>query len=193
MITFDKIYCIGDSHVKMFEEKNFPFKYKRFAKYFNVHFIGAPLAYNLVEKNTTSGGREKLFNCLKNIPAKSKIMLCFGEIDCRVHLIRQIILQRRHIDDVVKECVERYFSVINEISNLGFDIIIFNVIPSTKFLDVKKEKRDFFNFIYGSCKKRNQVSKIFNTEVAKLCEKFNYIFIDVFDYFVYCQLLYVKR
>jgi len=115
------IYCIGDSHASFFSgydriqlgwpNKTFNKKYFFLKSY----RLGPVLAYNLCKFKTRSRGREKLLYILTHlIPLGSKVLFCFGEIDCRAHLLRQSEIQKRDIYDIVRECVDRYFSVIKD-------------------------------------------------------------------------------
>jgi len=130
----------------------------------------------LKEKNTTSRGNEKLHEVIKNIPPGSNILMCFGEIDCRVHLLKQSLDQKRKIEYVVDECVERYFNVIKNVKN-NFNVMIWAVVPSTpseKVIDAR-----FPHF--GTNIERNYVTKIFNKKLENLCMKNNITYITLFN------------
>jgi len=173
----NKIYCIGDSHSKMFAKRYLPKEYIELENYFKICHVGPSTAYNLTKTKTTTRGREKLFKILNTIPKKSTVMLFFGEVDCRLHLIKQMERQGRSMGSITKECVNRYFSVISEIIDMGFNVIVFNVVAST-FLK-KMSKRVPW---YGDLKTRNKVSIKFNKYLSALCkDKEKCIFIDIFD------------
>ena len=104
-------------------------------------------------------------------------MLCFGEIDCRAHLLKEAELQKREVDSVVKECVERYFSVILEIQHLGYEVLVWNVIPSSRHDSIPN--REFP--VYGTCLDRNQVTRLFNSYLNDLCSSGGAKFISIFD------------
>lgn len=178
----DIIHCIGDSHVCFFNGrdaihpewpdfigKNLPFKTYR---------LGTPLAYNLSSYNTKSRGREKLLDLLKLLPLNSTILFVFGEIDCRCHLGKQAELQERPINETVEECVNRYFDVITEVRNLGFNIGAWGVIPSTDF---SKYEPDHPFPSYGTCQQRNIITKLFNNYLDQLCKINDIIFVSIFE------------
>ena len=112
------IHCIGDSHVSLFSGKdevipvwNEP--HEDLLPQFRTYRLGAFLAYNLATPNHE--GRDKLFRCIKSLPKNSKVLLCFGEIDCRAHIVKQALAQDRAISDVAMEVATRYAGVIEEL------------------------------------------------------------------------------
>lgn len=176
------IHCIGDSHASFFsgQDKIYPLwtdPSQDCLPMFRSYRLGPVLAYNLCKEGTTTQGRENLFTVLEQIKIHSKVMLCFGEIDCRAHLLKQSVLQNRSIEEVVHECVDRYFSVILEVADKQYDLLIWNVIPSSRYETVGN--KDFP--LYGTCRERNQVSKLFNQYLAELCVKKRIKFISIFD------------
>ena len=186
----EKIYCIGDSHVSFFSGTNqiqplWPKSGGDVISIFKTFRLGAVLAYNLCEYGTSWKGRELLSILLDRriaeeeriIPAESQILLCFGEIDCRAHLLRQQQSQNRPISTVVEECVDRYLSVIKESKELGYRVIIWNVIPSTR--SEKIANKEFP--VFGTCAERNQVTRAFNKSLQEKCEAESIAFISIFD------------
>jgi len=176
------IHCIGDSHVSVFSGQKemqpvWPKKSNNIIPFFKSYRLGPVLAYNLCKSDTRSKGRDKLFSVLKKIPKKDTVLLCFGEIDCRVHLLKQSELQNRNIKEIVKECVDRYLLVILEIKKMGYKTIVFNVIPSAP--SFKSNNPQFPT--YGSCVERNKVTTIFNEELKNKLKIKSIPFISIFD------------
>jgi lysophospholipase L1-like esterase len=136
------------------------------------------LAYHLCSKKSSTNGRNKLFGILDSIPKNSRIILSFGEIDCRCHLIRISDIKHKPLEDIVKKCVNRYVRVIREIKNMGFDIIIWNVLPSS--LEDKCEDNANIYSYYGSNKKRNDTAKMFN-DTLKNNIPTGVLLLDIFD------------
>jgi hypothetical protein len=177
------IYCIGDSHASFFSGQErmqpaWPGKSNNIIPIFSSFRLGAVLAYNLCNLHSTSQGREALFSVLINeIPYGSTVMLCFGEIDCRTQLVKQSVKRNELLEIVVQECVKRYFSVILEIKSLGYQVLIWNVLPSTQYnLD------DIPQFpTYGSVFERNEATRFFNHYLECLGQKNNIPFISIYD------------
>ena len=182
-IAPDMIHCIGDSHASFFSGQDmvqpvYPERSQDSLLFFRSYRLGAVLAYNLCKDGTREKGREKLFNLLDNsIPKGEKVMLCFGEIDCRFHLLRQAQKQNRHLEELVNECVDRYYSVIIEIKEKGYSVMVWNVIPSAlENNPINNEEYPFF----GSILERNRVAKLFNEALSSRILNTNIIMIDIF-------------
>jgi hypothetical protein len=179
------IHCIGDSHASFFSGRNsmqpvWPDRSADTLPFFTSYRLGAVLAYSLPDLNTTMRGREKLIQILDQLPRGSRVLFGFGEIDCRVHLLKQVEKQSEDIETVVKNCVERYIGAIAELKR-DFQIIIWGVIPST----TAKETTNVRFPQYGSCLERNKVTKIFNKHLENLAHKHGFLFVTVFDQLVH--------
>jgi tetratricopeptide (TPR) repeat protein len=185
------IHCIGDSHACFFSGRDeihnvWPFHIGENLP-FRSYRLGAPLAYNLCTPNTTTRGRENLFLILETLPEQSNVLLTFGETDCRAHLGKQADLQNRPVEDIVRECVDRYFGVVQEIRNRGFKVGVWGVIPSTE-KDASRYTTDHPFPVYGTCKERNIITRLFNDYLEKLCLYNNIIFISLFKDFIHDDL-----
>ncbi len=181
------IHCIGDSHANFFNgfdemqpdwpnegiKNNYPF-FKSFR-------IGPVLAYNLCKENTTTQGREKLFALLKQIPEGGNILFCFGEIDCRAHVILQAERQKRTAEEVVKTIVDRYVSVLKEVQDMGYNILVWNVIPSapTNVNSTINVPAEFL--FHGSQKERNEVTIQFNQYLKEQVTQNRMFFLNFFN------------
>lgn len=120
------IHAIGDSHVMLFTGQDvlppvYPEKSDDKLKEFKTYRLGPVLAYNLAEAGHPS--REKLFFVVGKVPKQSKVMLCFGEIDCRAHVVKQAQLQSISILKAAAKVAERYFEVVKEVAALRETIV----------------------------------------------------------------------
>jgi lysophospholipase L1-like esterase len=178
-----KIHCIGDSHTSFFTGYNtiqpeYPNTIKSAVQCILTYRLGAPLAYTLCEFETKYRSREKLFQILTSLhPRRDFILLCFGEIDCRAHLIKQAVIQNRNVKDVVVECVNRYLKVLIEIQELGFQVGVWNVIPTA--IGFENETLEYP--YYGSFIDRNKAASDFNDKLKEYSKKFNFKYFGVFD------------
>ena len=77
----------------------------------------------------------------------------------------------------MSECVERYFSVILDIKMMGFELLIWNAIPSTTALTIP----DIKDPVFGTCLERNHAARLFNDFLNQRCLKSGIKFISVFD------------
>lgn len=177
----DVIHCIGDSHASFFSGCNemqpeWPGQAKNTIPLFRAYRLGPVVAYNLCKAGTKTQGREKLFAILAGIPQNSIVLLCFGEIDCRVHMIRQAEKQNRDVVEIAEECAQRYFLVIKEIQR-NFDVIVWNVIPSSR-------KDEIHNMEFPSCgtsAERNKATFSFNTTLNELLQAEQVKLLSLFD------------
>ena len=183
MVNNEKpICCIGDSHANFFSgldgiQPAWPAPAENALPFFRVIYLGPVLAYSLYHYRSKSRGRENLFKAIRKIPVHSKVLLCFGEIDCRNHILRQAELQKRDIESVVAKCVGRYTSVAGELKDMGYEIILWGVSASS--FDNSPQNKEFPT--YGNCVDRNRVTRIFNKLLADWCAANEAKFISIFD------------
>ncbi|MFT3980985.1 MAG: FkbM family methyltransferase [Ferruginibacter sp.] len=174
-----RLHCIGDSHTSFFTGYNkiqpeYPEYGYSIAKNIVTYRLGSPLAYNLSEFNSKTKSREKLFEILQKLdPACDVVLLSFGEVDCRAHIIRQAEKNNQSIESVVQNCVYRYLTVVDEIVQLGFNVFVWNAIPTAMGFEGVA-----FEYPYhGTYEQRNKSCIIFNTLLEENAGKkgFNYI------------------
>ncbi len=170
------IHCIGDSHSAVFsgEEKMQPIWPERsndITDYFKSYRIGPATAFNLVEKIPI------IDNILDNIGITKKdyLMFCFGEVDLRAHVIKQAELQETSSMFVMDNIIERYFNVVLEYKNRGYNMIVWGPIASWHPYKPYTGGPSF-----GSCFERNNNTKYFNQKLEALCNKHDVKFVTIF-------------
>lgn len=186
-MTMEKTYCIGDSHVCFFAGNdeyiirntgNGVHRVHSENDQYEVYHIGPSLAYNLCVPNATNRGREKLFFLLDNrIPAESKVLMCFGEIDCRYQILKYAEALNKSVDKTIDDCVRRYVGVIRGVRARGFDVCVWGVIPSVPDSVIEDE-------MYprrGTCAERNIITRQFNHKLEDVLEDESIKFASVFD------------
>ena len=185
----ENFYCIGDSHISIFagtdlKQPNWPESSSAKLPNFQPYKLGPVTAYNLCSYGTRSQGREKLNSVIRGIPSGSNIILCFGEIDCRVHILKVADEQNEDWSVIVEDVVDRYFDVILELQSRKFKMFILSVSPSAWATMVDPGNTTYEWFIYGTTEQRNAVSKMFNNQLAQKCKDNDIHFINIFDKFV---------
>lgn len=169
------IHCIGDSHSAVFsgEEKMqeiWPIPAANKIPFFKSYRIGPATAYQLSNKR----------NIINNIISTEYkdgdyLMFCFGEVDIRAHLIKQSQQQNRSIEEIVTECVERYFSVVLEYKNKGYKMITWGPIASWN------ANRPYTGGpSFGTDLERNYTTRLFNEKLKTMCEANGIIFVTIF-------------
>lgn len=168
------IHCIGDSHSAVFsgeERMQEVLASNNTLPQFKSYRIGPATAYNLSSKIGI------LDSVILPLPKGSRVMFCFGEVDCRAHIIHQADIQIRSLDAIIKECVNRYFSIFKHYQSLGYQMLAWNVIPSSTNTDLNFDQYP----AYGNCQDRNSVARVFNDYLRELCNNNGMRFVSIFD------------
>jgi len=92
------------------------------------------------------------------------VMLIVGEVDCRVHLPKQIQLQSRPIDEVIIECVDRFFRTYLDLKERGYNVIGWGGHPST----ISGPSENPSEPIIGDCRFRNTISLKWDSYIESL-------------------------
>lgn len=171
------IYCIGDSHISFFSGKDaiqpvWPKDADNELSIFRTFHIGSALAFNLPRNNTSTRGREKLLSILEEkVPINSTVLLSFGEIDCRAQIVKHAHSQNSSIAEVVDTCLDEYCKTINEVIQLGFNVIVYNAILSRP--RERKVVREGHNSYpaHGTLGERTEAINRFNQGLKKRCEE----------------------
>ena len=185
------IHVIGDSHSCFFYgsdtcEAYFPDQFPlakpgSLIPGFKVYHVGPALAYKLCEMNTTVQGRETIFYLLDNvIGAGSRVLLAFGEIDCRYHLFKAAEKYNGSVEQVMEECIRRYISVAKEIKARGYDVMIWGVVASRP--DVTEI--DDLALRWATCAERNILTRQFNDRLEYLLAEESIKFASIFEQLV---------
>jgi hypothetical protein len=139
--------------------------------------LGAVLAYNLDKYGTATRGKESLDEILTTLdPRKDILLLSFGEIDCRAHILRQVQDKHRDLQEVVDNCVSNYLTAVKEITRRNFRVFIWNAVYSANFL----EKNDDLEYPYrGTVRERNMVTELFNRTLNAMAGTAGAVFVDI--------------
>lgn len=130
--------------------------------------LGPALAYTLPVQSSLNAGGKLLGYLLANPDRYDAVVLCFGEIDVRAHLIKQAVLQGISLTAVVEKLVEQYFRYVDFLTaRTGFPVFIWGPIASMP------DDADFYNPDFptvGCERERNQVTILLNRRLAARCE-----------------------
>ena len=204
------IYVIGDSHSVFFygmdnyddySPSSFPWKPdSNLISSFKVYHIGPALAYNLCKMNTTVRGRETILYLLDNkIDAGSRVLLAFGEIDCRYYIFKASRKYNLSIEQTMENCIKRYISVAKEIKARGHDVMIWGAVASrSDVADVADLTLQRSNAVYvggirvpldetfqwATCAERNILTRQFNDRLEELLADESIRFASIFEQLV---------
>jgi hypothetical protein len=174
-----KVLCVGDSHSSLFSgfdaiQPIFPLRSNnRYLQFETIH-LGPILAYSLNKLSSKHLGREKLFQLIEErSSSENAILFCFGEIDCRYHLIRQSEIQHLPLEVIVQDCVKQYFSVIMEVRDRGFSTLVWNIPPPSNYAFSNPEFPH-----HGSFERRQYATGLFNEMLKNHCESCGVPFLE---------------
>ena len=129
-MTAGTIVVIGDSHASFFGREDCvaaPFPAEPVvAGRFHVHNVGPGLAASLVERESVNRTRAKALEVLVRYDPASvdAVLFCFGEIDCRFHIVRRLGLEApgdpQRLRESIGVTVYRYMSFLLEVRARGF-------------------------------------------------------------------------
>jgi len=170
------IHFIGDSHSSIFSgnydmQPIWPERANNVLPNFKSYRIGPATSYKLNEKEWI------ILNILNSEVNKNDdyVFFCFGEIDCRAHLIKQSEIQSKPIEEVVNDCVNTYFKTILNYKGIGYKMGVWGPIASWS------EKKPYETGpSFGTTQERNYVTKLFNEKLNKLCNENNILFTSMF-------------
>lgn len=157
------IHCIGDSHASFFSGQNamqdpWPSLANDTLSYFRSYRIGPATAYQLNSKFPIL-----LDIIYKQVAESDSILMCFGEVDCRVHLPKH---------NNIEECVNRYFSVVKCIQAHRSRVMVWGPHYSQTICG------STYN---GTFLERKQIVKEFNNLLKVLCNQNDIPFITLAD------------
>jgi hypothetical protein len=147
------ITCIGDSHTMFFSgtERMRYVRYRRITYLrprwinrgldllpaFRTYHVGASTAWKAGEPGSSSLAREKVELLLKkDVPAGSKLILSFGEIDCRIHMPRRV-MAGESIEKVAEATAVRFMQFPAAIAARGFKPLVWGpsqIVPKDEEL-----------------------------------------------------------
>ncbi len=187
----DTIIVLGDSHVNFFSGNetltflpigndinvcpnitNNPF---------TVLHLGPCLAYNCNKANTSNQFHEKLeFLCNNFIKPQAHIICCLGEIDIRVHVFSQSLIQNRNYTEIIDDILAEYIKFLSGLKNKGFQIYCWGPIASQSEscpLDPNFPRN-------GTEKERNIATEYFTFKLNELCNKNQIPFMSIFKHMI---------
>lgn len=134
-------------------------------------------------------GRDNIiinFNKFRDDRSNNVLCLCYGEVDCRIHINNQISLGRNE-DDIISSLVTKYFMTLKNNITICKNIIIVGIIPTKRHVDFDAEF-DFDNYkkedwIRGGDEERVRYTKKMNTLIEEQCKVNNYIYFNPYKYY----------
>lgn len=168
------IYVFGNSHAHFFTDST-PSRYgegEHHGDCFRSFSLGPVIAYNFYEHHFPL-----MIDWMNGLPITKddKILIAVGEVDCRWHIPKQANLQKRDIEAVTKDCIDRFFRAHMHLRDNGYNVIAWGGHPSTTsgHSDVEHSP------VYGDCLTRNKTSLFWNDYLEQKCKENDINFISI--------------
>ncbi len=101
-----------------------------------------------------------------------------------LHLVIQQRRQKKPLTEIAAACVQRYAQAAEEVADAGFQVMIYNAIPSEKTAGMRNGNGDEYVAV-GSCRERNLATRYFNEGLKAYCRTRGWLFLENFDCFVF--------
>jgi hypothetical protein len=114
----------------------------------------------------------------------SIICFCYGEVDCRCHIKKQINLGRNE-NDIIFELVGKYFNTI--IKNIRYykRIVVVGIIPTrcqSEYETTNEEITHEYPFV-GTDEERIRFTNKVNFLLKTYCDKYNFIYFNPYYHY----------
>jgi hypothetical protein len=94
---------------------------------FRTYHVGPSTTWKAPEKGSSTRAREKIELLLRrHLPAGARVMLSFGEIDCRMHMPKAALAGRK-IASLVSATAEKYIALPRFVRDLGFRTSLWHI------------------------------------------------------------------
>ena len=188
-----KFFVVGDSHVNFFGGHEFlnliGINYKgklidirstnSLIENFVIFHLGPVLTYNLDKYGSKNLVREKMEFLTSSglIPKGVSVLCCFGEIDLRVHVLKQAANRKVHFEIVADDVLNIYGDFLKKLKSDGYDVYVWGPIPSQKDNSPLNPEFPYF----GTEKERNIATEYFNQRLKTICTQGGVNYLSIFD------------
>lgn len=147
-------------------------------KNFRAFHLGPALAFNLNKYGTSTMAREKAEFLLKYrfIDKNQPVLCAFGEIDCRVHVLRQAEKRGGDFRPVVDEIASCYLEFLKYLAR-EHQVYVWGAVPSQS--DTSEINPNFPR--YGTEIQRNLATEYFNGTMKNICNEHGFKFVSIFS------------
>lgn len=140
--------------------------------------LGPCLAYTCRRPNSTFRFQEKVeYLCQNFIKPNARILCCLGEIDLRVHVFRQTVIQNKTFCQIVDAILDEYIGFLISLQEKGYRVFCWGPIASQK----EDCPPDPYFPRNGTEIERNMATSYFNRQLAVLCSQHNIPFLSLFE------------
>ena len=176
----DYIYAIGDSHC--LSPANTIIKYNDKDYFVKSNLILGGKIYHFIQEENNEY-KSSFSNHINLIPENSKLIVMFGEIDCRLNegILSYLtnnsnIDMSQYIDDMVSKYVDY---ILKESSKKNLEVIFYGVPAPRKKIDLINEDKEIYDIKIENLKK---IIELFNNNLKENAKLSNCKFLDVYNY-----------
>lgn len=172
-LSIKPIYFISESHGFSPNDTLITYQKQRYVVR-SLFIFGAKIIHFI--KKQDNRYKASLNAILSDIPKGSKLVMGFGEIDCRINEGIFVHCAKRELDfhDVIDDMLMRYVSMLQQqADNLDIEFLIYGV-PAPHPFYVKQLKGD-------DKTQFKQLIAYFNQCLASLCDQFGFTYLDVYQ------------
>jgi hypothetical protein len=128
-----RLIVIGDSHAAFWRGRNAVFVKEDVFAGVDVEHLGPATAHNLFSEQEQSKYVKLLCQRMERRTSPyGAAVLCFGEIDCRAHLVRIALKNNTSLSEAVNVTVERYMMFVDWfVDYFGIPVVIWGPGPTT--------------------------------------------------------------
>ncbi|MBR5422070.1 MAG: hypothetical protein IK115_13075 [Lachnospiraceae bacterium] len=143
-----------------------------------VLYLGPCLAYTCLKPGSKAGFSVKL-DYLKHcfFRPHARIILSLGEIDLRLHVLKQAEQQNCSVDEIIDGILNNYRQLILSLGSEGYEVCCWGPIASQK--DSFPVDPAFPR--YGSEQARNRATAVFNQKLRSVCDETGSAFLSIFE------------
>lgn len=143
---------------------------------FKVNRLGPWLAWNTARPENL----DIILREVKTVPTTTKIILSFGEIDCRCQVIPRTEEGGWSIHDVCVDVALRYLHAVRKITELGYKVYLWNAPPQTGGPCYNKDYP-----IRGTYEQTRHAIECFNEYLAEWAPSAGATFVSIYDRLVH--------
>ena len=172
-----KIFAVGDSHSRRCFENHAQIADSRaFAGH---NKLDGKTAFN-IERH-----EKKLMRILTPLQEK-ELIFCFGEVDVRLHIKYKHQQLGIPVERLIDATAEKYIAYVAKLRNQGYQIHVFNVVPTGDFLgvDAEKWKKGLQYPFTANDEERKTYTELLNSAYAAYCDALQVPLINIYPHLV---------
>lgn len=174
--TCPTVHCVGESHACFFSGLHglhacWPEPVVWALPGVRSYRLGHFLAHSLTRPRHAA--RAMLAKVLREIPRGEWVMLCFGEIDCRNHVIKQAHSRGVAIEDVARDLAERYAGAARALTG-SRPLAFWAAVPTN---DARVANPEYPTV--GSFAERRRATEAFNGALAAAASAMGCVCLDI--------------